>query len=206
MNIAIIGSGNVGGALAINWKSKGHSVTIGARNPNSAKVLKLKESLPNINIESIEKAISDAQVVLIAATSNAAIEISESIKNLVQDKIIIDAMNSVGMKPEGFNNTFEAIKSITQSPNLIKCFNTTGAENMANPSYPDSAIDMFMAGNSSSAKAIVRGLALDAGFAECHDFGGDEQVQILENFAMVWINLALKQGKGRNFGFKILTR
>ncbi|MDX1959636.1 MAG: NAD(P)-binding domain-containing protein [Leptospiraceae bacterium] len=206
MKIAIIGAGNVGGALAKNWKAKGHNVCLGVRNPESSKLKIVLDSFPEMEVRTIEEAILQSEVIVLATPSKAAKEIAESIKDLVKDKIIIDTMNSVGSAPEGFKNTFELIHSITKSNSIVKCFNSTGAENMGNPKYPDSSIDMFMAGSNESAKAIVRTLALDAGFAECYDFGGNEQVQILENFALVWINLAMKQGMGRNFGFKILKR
>lgn len=52
---------------------------------------------------------------------------------------------------------------------------------------------MFMAGSSQRGKQIAVQLAKDLGFAECYDFGGDEKVQLLEHFAMVWISLAIKQ-------------
>jgi len=89
---------------------------------------------------------------------------------------------------------------------VVKCFNTTGFENMKNPAYGDTQLDLFMAGNSTAAKAIARQLALDAGFANCYDFGGSDRVALLEQFALAWINLAIFQQMGRNIGFKLLVR
>lgn len=67
-------------------------------------------------------------------------------------------------------------------------------------------LDMFMAGNSMTGKTITRALAMDMGFAECYDFGGDDKVPLLEQFALAWINLAIMQGNGKNIAFKILKR
>ena len=89
---------------------------------------------------------------------------------------------------------------------MVKCFNTTGFENMADPSYDGTAVDMFMAGDSSRARDVARGLALDLGFAECFDCGGDDRFALLEDFAMMWINLAIMQGQGRGIAFKVLRR
>ena len=36
MNLAIIGAGNVGGALGANWAGKGHDVVFGVRDPKAA--------------------------------------------------------------------------------------------------------------------------------------------------------------------------
>ena len=46
MTIAIIGAGNVGGALAIQWQKAGHRIIIGARDPASPKTQKIKAELP----------------------------------------------------------------------------------------------------------------------------------------------------------------
>ena len=43
MNIVIVGSGNVGRALADGWKKAGHSVTFAAREPGGAKAAELKK-------------------------------------------------------------------------------------------------------------------------------------------------------------------
>jgi len=145
-------------------------------------------------------------VILLATPATAAIEAARSLGN-TQGKIIIDAMNVVmGRGPEGFSNTADAILANTASNDVVKCFNTTGANNMENPKYGDVAIDMFMAGDSKEAKAVARQLALDAGFAECYDMGGNDRFQLMEQFAFVWINMAMFQGMGRNIAFKILKR
>jgi predicted dinucleotide-binding enzyme len=88
----------------------------------------------------------------------------------------------------------------------VKCFNTTGFNNMENPQYGDQLLDMFMAGGSDESKAVVRQLAIEAGFATCYDVGGPEQYGLMEQFALFWINLAMFRGQGRDIGFKLLRR
>ena len=65
---------------------------------------------------------------------------------------------------------------------------------------------MFCAGNNKEAKQTAAQLATDIGFATCYDFGGDDKVQLLEQLALSWINLAIMQGHGRNLAFKITRR
>ena len=204
MHIAIIGTGNVGGALAENWAKAGHTIHLGVRDLDNFKGKELLE-LPNISAQSIAGAVAASEVVLIAATPPAIFSIAEQMGN-VEGKIILDAMNSVRSGPEPYANTFEALKALTKGVQLVKCFNTTGYENMANPRYGDLALDMFMAGSSEKGKQVARQLALDAGFAECYDFGGDDKAVLLEQFALAWINLAIMQGQGRGIGFKVLRR
>ena len=59
---------------------------------------------------------------------------------------------------------------------------------------------MFMAGDDPAAKSAVAALLTDLGF-EALDAGDLIKARLLEPFAMVWINQALIQGKGRNWAF-----
>jgi 8-hydroxy-5-deazaflavin:NADPH oxidoreductase len=205
MNIAIIGTGNVGGALAEAWSRAGHTIRLGVRDLDSFKGKAELEALPNVSTYPIADAVAGAEVILIAAVPQATRDIAEALGD-VRQTVIIDAMNGVRYKPEPFQDTTEALRHWTNSPHVVKCFNSTGFENMKNPVYDGTAIDMFMAGSSATGKAVARQLALDAGFAECYDFGGDDKVLLLEQFAFAWINLAIIQGHGRGMAFKVLTR
>lgn len=205
MKIAIIGTGNVGGALATQWAHAGHELFLGAQDTASFKGKALLAN-PNTTVHSPAEAVRQAEAVLLAVPAPAAVAAAQSLGDTT-GKIIIDAMNIVmGRGPEGFANTAEAILAHTASRDLVKCFNCTGANNMQRPVYGNTALDMFMAGDSERAKAVARQLALDAGFAECYDIGGNDSFTLLEQFAFFWIRLAMLQGHGRDIGFKLLRR
>jgi hypothetical protein len=205
MNIAIIGSGNVGSALGKGWIKAGHQVVFGVRNPSSPKVQKALELIPNANVKTIGDASKEAEVIVITTPPDAVIELIPQLGN-VSNKIIIDTSNSIRSRPEPYATAYHAIKALSKSDKVVKCFNTTGFENMANPIYNNKGIDMFSAGNNSEAKELASKLALDLGFEKCYDFGGDDKVELLEKFALGWINLAIMQGHGRNLAFKLLKR
>jgi predicted dinucleotide-binding enzyme len=63
-----------------------------------------------------------------------------------------------------------------------------------------------MAGDSEKAKSVAKQLALDCGFGSCIDFGKSDKVELLEKFALSWINLAIMQGHGRNLAFRVVRR
>lgn len=205
MKIAIIGAGNVGGALAKQWAKVGHTILLGLRDLNSSDAKALEKFSFNISSHAIDKAIKNSEVVLFATPPEAAIAIAKH-NPALKNKIVIDATNAVFKKPEPYKTAFEGIKKETGCEDVVKCFNSTGFENMENPKYGDAAIDMFAAGSSTKAKQIAKKLSLDAGFAECYDFGGDDKVDLLEQFALSWINLAIMQKQGRNIAFKVLKR
>lgn len=205
MTIAIIGSGNVGGALAQSFIKAKHTVLMGVRLPLSDKSLKLATVIGEDRFTSVEYAAKQADVIIITTPPEAVLSLMPQLGDIT-NKIIVDATNSVRTKPEGYPTAYHAIKEKTGSDRVVKCFNTTGFENMLNPVYNGEGIDMFCAGNNKEAKQTAAQLATDIGFATCYDFGGDDKVQLLEQLALSWINLAIMQGHGRNLAFKLIRR
>jgi 8-hydroxy-5-deazaflavin:NADPH oxidoreductase len=207
MNIAIIGSGNVGTALATKWIAAGHNVVFGVRDPQSPKALQAY-TIGNTQLLTLHDAVQASQVIVITTPAHVVLDLVPQWGN-VEGKIIIDATNAVRMKPEGYETAYHALQANTPAK-VVKCFNSTGVENMINPLYEVAgekiSIDMFAAGDDAEAKQTAQQLALDAGFGECYDFGGSDKVELLEKFALSWINLAIIQGHGRAMGFKLLKR
>ncbi len=205
MHIAIIGTGNVGGALATKWAQAGHHIYLGVNDASNFKGMELLGN-PNTSVHSVKEAVQQAGVILIATPATVAAEVAVSLGD-TSGKIIIDAMNVVMRRgPAGFTNTSDAILAHTQTRDVVKCFNTTGFNNMLNPVYGNTAIDVFVAGDSVKGKEVAIQLAKDAGFAECYNVGGNDRFQLMEQFAFFWINLAMMQGLGREIGFKLLKR
>ncbi len=205
MKIAIIGSGNVGGALAMQCIKAGYEVLVGVNFPLSEKSLNLATTVGNDRLTSIHEAAQKSELIIIAIPAHVMLTMLPELGN-VEDKIIVDATNAVRLKPTPYATAFEAIKKVTGNDKVIKCFNTTGFENLTDPKYHQFAIDLFAAGSKMDAKQTVMQLARDLGFGACYDFGGDDKVELLEQFALSWINLAIMQGHGRNMAFKVLTR
>ncbi|MFM9984058.1 MAG: NADPH-dependent F420 reductase [Flavobacteriales bacterium] len=205
MKIAIIGTGNIGGTLARKWHSAGHSIILGARNKDTFKGKELLD-LDGVQVATIPDAVQKSDVILLATPAPLASEIAQSLGDTT-GKIIIDAMNVVmGKGPDGFTNSAEAILANKLTRDVVKCFNTTGFNNIENPVYGEEVIEMYMAGDSARGKEVAHQLALDAGFSECIDVGGNNRFELMEQFAFFWINLAMMQGHGRNIAFKLLKR
>lgn len=205
MKIAVIGAGHVGAALAKSWAEEGHRVVVGARNPQDEKYNRLAEEHEHISVKGIREAAEESEVILVATPASVIEDVAGQLGQ-TGEKVIIDATNSVFSKPERFANGSEALRSICRNDHVVKCFNATGYENMINPRYGETTADMFMAGNSEKGKKTALKLAADAGFEQTYDFGGDDKIALLEQFAMAWINLAIMQKNGRDLAFKILRR
>ena len=205
MTIAIVGTGNVGGALARRWAQAGHRIYLGVRDTADFKGQDLLDFSERITAHPTTEAVAAAEVVLIAATPKATHQIAESLGD-VRGKVVIDAMNSVFVKPDGYPTSSHALINLLPGAEVVKCFNTTGYENMVDPVYHGEGIDMFVAGDSVRGKEVSRQLALDAGFGSCIDFGGNDKFELIESLAMCWINLAIMQKHGRDIAFRVVRR
>lgn len=205
MKIAIIGTGNVGGALATKWANRGHEINLGVRDVNT---FKGKELLQNHNTKvfPVAEAVKISEVILLSTPAPSTVEVVKLLGD-TSGKIIIDAMNVVMNRgPQGYKQTTDAILNNTETKDVVKCFNTTGFNNMQDPIYGDISLDLFVAGDSENGKQVAIQLAKDAGFAECYNIGGNDKFELMEQFAWFWINLAMFQGQGRDIGFKLMKR
>lgn len=203
MNIAIIGTGNVGGALATRWAGAGHNIILGVQDLNTFKGRSLT-AIQGIRAAAVAEAVQEASVILLAIPPSAIFDVL-AVAGELSGKTVIDATNAVSKTPDPYKTVFHCVADRSKAM-VVKCFNSTGFENMLNPVYEGKGIDIFMAGDNAEAKAIATQLALDAGFGSCIDFGKADKVELLEKFALSWINLAIMQGMGRDIAFRLVKR
>jgi hypothetical protein len=205
MRIAIIGAGNVGGAIARGLKGKGHDVTLGARNPEAADVAALAAQTGAARARPAEAAAT-ADVVILALPWAAAEGAVRELGDL-PGKVVIDCMNPLGKVNGALGLTIghtasggEIVHSWLPDAHVVKTLNQVGAEIMAKNDHLPHRPAMFMAGDSDAAKASVARLLTDLGF-QAFDAGDITKARLLEPLGMVWINQALMRGKGRDWAF-----
>jgi predicted dinucleotide-binding enzyme len=210
MNIGIIGAGNVGGALGRQWVAAGHKVKFGARNPSKPEVGQLLQACGNgASAGPVREAAQFGEVVALTTPFPATQATIEEAGDLT-GRIVIDCTNP--LKPDlsgltiGYDSSAgEQVARWAKGARVVKCFNTTGANNMDNSSYPDGQPVMFCCGDDAAAKQIVTELGEEVGF-EMIDAGPLEIARLLEPAAMLWIHLAYKGGLGRDFAFRLMRR
>ena len=205
MNIAIIGTGNVGRALSTGWAAAGHTVIFGSRSPDDPAVKELVATTgAGSRATTPPEAAQGAEVVLIATPWRVTQQVLKTLGDL-SGKILVDATNPVGAAITAAGAAAELIDGWTEGARVVKAFNTTGAKNMLEPNYRGVALDMFICGDDEAAKRVVSGLAKDLGFATV-DCGPLSNASLLENLALLWIQLAYSLGNGTDIGFALLRR
>ena len=209
MKIAIIGTGNVGSAIAKGLAGKGHNVTLGARDTKAPAVTRLAAET-GATPASPRAAAEAGDRVLLALPWAAATGAIADLGPLA-GKVVVDCMNPLGMVDGALglmvghtSSGAEVVQSLLPQARVVKTLNQVGAEIMAdNARLPQRPVQ-FMAGDDGAAKAMVAELLRDLGFDPL-DAGGLTKARLLEPFAMVWINQALLRGKGRDWAFAAVT-
>ncbi len=139
MQIGIIGTGNVGGALGTRWALGGHEVVFGSRRPQSDEVRALIEkSGGRAQAASVEEAAT-CPVILLATPWPTAHEVIQSMGHL-EGKTLIDAVNPVepSLAALSVGTTTSASEQIAQwaaGAHVVKAFNTIGAGIMADTDF-----------------------------------------------------------------------
>ncbi|MBQ0958195.1 NADPH-dependent F420 reductase [Ideonella sp. 4Y11] len=208
MTISILGAGNVGMALARALLRAGQPVTLGV--PEPARYADAVAALgPQARLTGSAAAIDSAELVILAVPYSAALAIAAERADW-QGRVLVDATNplSPGLAGLSLGTTTSGAEQIAErarGARVVKAFNTTGAENMADSHFPAGQPMMPVAGDDAAARQQVLALATLIGF-DAIDMGPLSAARYLEPLAMVWIHLAFKQGLGRQFAFARLSR
>ncbi len=208
MTISILGAGNVGLALAGAFTRRGETVVLGVPQPAkyAAAVAALGE---RARLTTTAEAVAAGEVVILAVPHAAVAAIAHSVDDW-QAKVLVDATNPLAPGLAGLTlgtttSGAEELARMARGARVVKAFNSTGAENMADARYPGGVPMMPVCGDDAQARQRVMALATLIGF-EAVDMGPLSAARYLEPFAMTWIHLAFRQGFGRRFAFGLLRR
>ncbi len=208
MTISILGAGNVGLALVGAFTRRGETVVLGVPQPAkyAAAVAALGE---RARLTTTAEAVAAGEVVILAVPHAAVAAIAHSVDDW-QAKVLVDATNPLAPGLAGLTlgtttSGAEELARMARGARVVKAFNSTGAENMADARYPGGVPMMPVCGDDAQARQRVMALATLIGF-EAVDMGPLSSARYLEPFAMTWIHLAFRQGFGRRFAFGLLRR
>jgi predicted dinucleotide-binding enzyme len=215
MKIGVLGTGDVGKAIANGFVALGHEVKMGSREANNPKAVGwAKEKGPKASAGTFSEAASFGEIVVLATlgVANESALKSAGPGNF-GGKVLIDTTNpldfSGGMPPKlafsGNDSGGERVQKIVPDARVVKAFNTVGNTLMFRPELPGGPPDMFIAGNDAEAKKKVGAILKDFGWGLVHDLGGIEASRYLEAMCLVWV-LSAAPGGNWNQAFKLLRK
>ncbi len=213
MKIGVLGSGNVGQALASGAVAQGYEVMVGSRDPQGEKT---QAALAALGSKATAGTYADvarfADVVFLTVPWRAAKETLEQagVANLA-GKVLVDVTNAVQWGPNGPSVSTGAAKSAGElvqewapSARVVKAFDHVGANLMADGKAIGEAATAFIAGNDDAAKGEVARFAHALGW-DVVDMGGIEQARHIEALAVMWMAYASKYSS-REHAFKLIRR
>ena len=193
MNITIIGSGNVGKALAGSFVRAGYSVTLSSANPDNASAAASETGAQAA--ASNGAAVAAGDVVVLAVPYPVLPQLLDELGDGLRGKIVVDATNPMradymGLATEG-TSAAEEIQAHAPGARVVKAFNTVLASRQVDPTVDGVQVDGFVAADDEEAKAAVLELASSIGLRPI-DAGALEMARALEAMALLNITLQLR--------------
>lgn len=205
MRIAILGAGNVGGALAASATAAGHDVTLAAT--DAEKTRQTAEATGATAAGSNADAVQDAELVVLAVPYAAVAGIASELGDALLGKIVVDSTNPLNetftdLATTGRSAAEELQAQLPRVP-VVKAFNTVFASRHSSPAEGGSPLDAFIAGDDADAKAKVGELASSLGYRVV-DAGGLRMARSLEEMAFLNISLNATNGWSWQSGWKLV--
>jgi hypothetical protein len=173
MATAIIGTGNIGGALARDLVRGGEPVVLAAK--DEANAAALAQELGDLaRAASVEDAIAGADAVVFAVWLDTIKELLANDARLLDNKVVVDPSNPLGFDengqmirtlPEGQSSGSVVAALLPAGAHYVKAFGTLGADALASAANrePRRAVLLYTTDDDAAATMIER-LIRAAGF------------------------------------------
>jgi hypothetical protein len=190
--IAVIGTGDVGGALGPAFASQGHTIVYGSRDPDRGKVKDLVERSGELaSATTPADAASQADIVVLAVPGLMVEEITKSLGDL-SGKIIIDPTNPLERRMNRLEHAVdtsnaEIIQAAAPDAYVVKAFNTLNWKTMVDPDSAGGPVSIPLVGDNGRAKKKVAELVSGMGL-EPIDVGPLRDARWVEGMLILWIN------------------
>jgi predicted dinucleotide-binding enzyme len=171
---AIIGIGNLGGAVARHLVDGGESIVVAAK--DEAKVQDLARELgPLASAASVADAIAGADAVVIALwldTTKELLGTDARLAGLLDGKIVVDPSNPIGFEdgkmirtlPDGQSAASVVVGLLPASAHYVKGFGSLAATDLASHGNRDPRVVLFYATDDDTAGTTIERLIRAAGF------------------------------------------
>ena len=190
--IAVIGTGDVGGALGPAFAGQGHTIVYGSRDPDRGKVKDLVERTGELaSATTPADAASQADIVVLAVPGLMVEEITKSLGDL-SGKIIIDPTNPLERRMNRLEHAVdtsnaEIIQAAAPDAYVVKAFNTLNWKTMVDPDSAGGPVSIPLVGDNGRAKKKVAELVSGMGL-EPIDVGPLRDARWVEGMLILWIN------------------
>ena len=223
-NIAVLGTGMVGQAIAGRLNELGHSVVVGTRDPEATLARSEPDQMGNapfsawlgthadVELATFADAAAGADLVVNASSGAVTLEVLglAGADNLA-GKVLVDIANpldfSAGFPPtlsvKDTDSLGEQVQRAFPEAKVVKALNTLTASLMVEPKSLGESSTVFVSGEDAAAKATVVEILESFGHDDVIDLGGIETARGTEMVLPIWLRLMGTLGTG-HFNFKVV--
>jgi predicted dinucleotide-binding enzyme len=170
IKIGIIGTGDIGGALARHWGAAGHQLVISSRHPEQLQAL-AGEIGPNVKVGTPREAAAFGDVVLVSVPYGATPQVGRDYAAELKGKVVIDTGNPYPSRDGDMavrdrqRGTGVASAEYLPGTRLIRAFNAINAGPLASEGFrKPERLGIPLASDDPEAMKIASQLVTDAGF------------------------------------------
>jgi predicted dinucleotide-binding enzyme len=170
LRIGIIGTGNIGGALAKHWSKAGHELVIASRHPEQLQSM-AKSLGPKVRAGTPKEAAAFGDVVLVSIPYGAMPQLGRDLQGELKGKIVLDTGNPYpnrdGPMADDARKRGTGVTSAEFLPGtrLVRAFNAIKYTDLTNEAnHPGEKWAIPLAGDDAEALRVAQRLVRDAGF------------------------------------------
>jgi predicted dinucleotide-binding enzyme len=191
MNVAIIGAGNVGSALAGASVRAGHPVTITSADP--AETEATASAVGARPVSSNREAAEGADIIILAVPANAVVDLVTELGDALSGKTVVDVTNrpTPDLSRDTCTSTAEEIQAAVPNAHVVKALNTVFAARQADAVLAGDRADGYVAADDEEAKRTVLEFVESIGLRP-FDVGPLATARTLEGMGWIHISLAME--------------
>ena len=170
LKIGIVGTGNIGGALAKHGAKAGHELVISSRHPEELQAL-AKSLGPKVRVGTPLEAAQFGDVVLLSVPYKATPQVGQDLASAWQGKIVLDTGNPYPMRDGTMaldarkRGTGVTSKEFLPGVRLVRAFNAINWDDLANKgNRQPERYAIPLASDDAEGLKVAERLVRDAGF------------------------------------------
>lgn len=200
MDMAILGTGDVGRSLAEGFARAGHNVVIAGRAAENSEIER------HFRYRDYRSAAAECEIAVLCVAGAHALSVADTVSRAVRDKILIDVTNPLEF-PDGAtlrlsvandDSLSEQIQRALPATRVVKTLNTVNSHVMTHPRELGDDHLMFVAGDDAEARRVVRNLLEESlGWRDVVDLGALAAARAMESYLHLWLHLWRSLGHAR---------
>lgn len=186
LNVAVIGLGNIGKAVASNLVKGNREVILASHKIEDANALAAQLGILAKSAD-VRTAIKEADIVIMSVWFNTIQELFKQYATELQGKIIIDPSNPIAPDGNGgFKKTIGADESageiineqLPKEAKLVKAFGSLGAASLVSAAHQAPGAVLFYASDDKNLSKTVEEIIKDSGFEPVRIGGIDQSIRM----------------------------